>query len=300
MIGPHGDQFSKKYYPHFSLYYFSLLTPIPVYLFKTFNRSKQMTSWAIETRGLTRQFDKKVAVDDLDLTVSTGEFFGFLGPNGAGKSTTINMLVGLLRPTSGTALVDGIDMWKEPLAAKSRIGVLPEGMQLYQRLTAREYIRFSGTMYGVPKAEVEQRTEELLDLLTLTDDADKLIVDYSHGMRKKTALAAAIIHAPRVLFLDEPFEGIDAISGRIIRDVLGRLRARGTTIFFSSHILEVVERLCTRVAVISDGRLVAQGSMAELRRQAETGDETTLEELFLRAVGASNDLEAEGRLSWLS
>ena len=259
-----------------------------------------MTSWAIETRGLTRQFDKKVAVDDLDLTVSTGEFFGFLGPNGAGKSTTINMLVGLLRPTSGTALVDGIDMWKEPLAAKSRIGVLPEGMQLYQRLTAREYIRFSGTMYGVPKAEVEQRTEELLDLLTLTDDADKLIVDYSHGMRKKTALAAAIIHAPRVLFLDEPFEGIDAISGRIIRDVLGRLRARGTTIFFSSHILEVVERLCTRVAVISDGRLVAQGSMAELRRQAETGDETTLEELFLRAVGASNDLEAEGRLSWLS
>ena len=131
------------------------------------------------------------------------------------------------------------------------------------------------------------------------DDADKLIVDYSHGMRKKTALAAAIIHAPRVLFLDEPFEGIDAISGRIIRDVLGRLREHGTTIFFSSHILEVVERLCTRVAVIDDGRLVAQGSMEELRRQAETGDETTLEELFLRAVGASNDLEAEGRLSWL-
>ncbi|MCA9917931.1 MAG: ABC transporter ATP-binding protein [Anaerolineales bacterium] len=258
-----------------------------------------MNSWAIETRGLTRQFDKKVAVDHLDLTVNSGEFFGFLGPNGAGKSTTINMLVGLLRPTSGTALIDGIDMWADPLAAKARIGVLPEGMQLYQRLTAREYIRFSGTMYGVPKADVEQRTEELLDLLTLTDDADKLIVDYSHGMRKKTALAAAIIHAPRVLFLDEPFEGIDAISGRIIRDVLGRLREHGTTIFFSSHILEVVERLCTRVAVIANGRLVAQGSMEELRHQAETGDETTLEEIFLRAVGASSDLEAEGRLSWL-
>lgn len=258
-----------------------------------------MTNWAIETRGLTRHFDKKVAVDDLDLTVSVGEFFGFLGPNGAGKSTTINMLVGLLRPTSGTALIDGIDIWEDPLTAKARIGVLPEGMQLYQRLTAREYLRFAGTMYGVPKAEVEQRTEELLDLLTLTDDADKLIVDYSHGMRKKTALAAAIIHAPRVLFLDEPFEGIDAISGRIIRDVLGRLRARGTTIFFSSHILEVVERLCTRVAVIDDGRLVAQGSMEELRHQAETGDETTLEDIFLRAVGAANDLEAEGRLSWL-
>jgi ABC-2 type transport system ATP-binding protein len=281
-------------------YYFSLFALIPLtYKQNLFKPEQQMTRWAVETRGLTRQFDKKVAVDNLDLTVSAGEFFGFLGPNGAGKSTTINMLVGLLRPTSGTALIDGIDIWEDPLAAKARIGVLPEGMQLYQRLTAREYIRFSGTMYGVAKADVEQRTEELLDLLTLTDDADKLIVDYSHGMRKKTALAASIIHAPRVLFLDEPFEGIDAISSRIIRDVLGRLREHGTTIFFSSHILEVVERLCTRVAVIADGRLVAQGSMEELRQQAETGAETTLEELFLRAVGASNDLEAEGRLSWL-
>lgn len=258
-----------------------------------------MTRWAVETQGLTRQFDKKVAVDNLNLAVAEGEFFGFLGPNGAGKSTTINMLVGLLRPTSGTAVIDGIDIWQEPLAAKARIGVLPEGMQLYQRLTAREYLRFSGTMYGVPKADVEQRTEELLDLLTLTDDADKLIVDYSHGMRKKTALAAAIIHAPRVLFLDEPFEGIDAISGRIIRDVLGRLREHGTTIFFTSHILEVVERLCTQVAVIADGRLVAQGNMEQLRQQAETGNETTLEELFLRAVGATRKLESEGGLSWL-
>jgi ABC-2 type transport system ATP-binding protein len=254
---------------------------------------------ALKIDNVTKRYTSEHGVFNISLEVRRGEIFGFLGPNGAGKSTTINMLVGLLRPTSGTALVDGIDMWKEPLAAKSRIGVLPEGMQLYQRLTAREYIRFSGTMYGVPKAEVEQRTEELLDLLTLTDDADKLIVDYSHGMRKKTALAAAIIHAPRVLFLDEPFEGIDAISSRVIRDVLGRLREHGTTIFFSSHILEVVERLCTRVAVIDDGRLVAQGSMEELRRQAETGDETTLEELFLRAVGASSDLASEGRLSWL-
>ncbi|MCP4417021.1 MAG: ABC transporter ATP-binding protein [Chloroflexi bacterium] len=258
-----------------------------------------MTNWAVETRGLTRQFDKKVAVDDLDLAVAEGEFFGFLGPNGAGKSTTINMLVGLLRPTSGSAIIDSIDIWQEPLAAKARIGVLPEGMQLYQRLSAREYLQFSGTMYGVPKVEVEQRTEELLDLLTLTDDADKLIVDYSHGMRKKTALAAAIIHAPRVLFLDEPFEGIDAISGRIIRDVLKRLREHGTTIFFTSHILEVVERLCTQVAVIDNGRLVAQGSMEQLRQQAETGNETTLEEIFLRAVGATSKLESEGGLSWL-
>jgi ABC-2 type transport system ATP-binding protein len=264
-----------------------------------------MTSWAIETEGLTRRFDKKIAVDNLNLTVTKGEFFGFLGPNGAGKSTTINMLVGMLRPTAGTARIDGIDIWQDPLAAKARLGVLPEGMQLYQRLTAREFVQFSGTMYGVPKAEVARRTEELLALLALTDDADKLIVDYSHGMRKKTALAAAIVHAPRVLFLDEPFEGIDAISSRVIRDVLGRLRERGTTIFFSSHILEVVERLCTRVAVIANGRLVAQGSMAELRQQAAAADghgegATTLEELFLRAVGATNDMETEGRLSWLS
>lgn len=259
-----------------------------------------MNELAVETIGLTRRFDDKVAVDHLDLQVAAGEFFGFLGPNGAGKSTTINMLVGLLKPTSGTARIDGIDIWQEPLTAKARLGVLPEGMQLYQRLTAREFIRFSGTMYGVPKAEAQRRTEELLTLLDLTEAADKLIVDYSHGMRKKTALAAAIIHAPRVLFLDEPFEGIDAISGRVIRDVLGQLRQTGTTIFFSSHILEVVQRLCTQLAVIANGRLVAQGTMDELRHQAQTAENSSLEDIFLRAVGASSDEQiGEGRLSWL-
>lgn len=257
-------------------------------------------TFAVEAVGLTKSFDKKTAVDALSLQVQPGEFFGFLGPNGAGKSTTINMLVGLLKPTSGEALIDGVDIWKEPLKAKRRLGVLPEGMQLYQRLTAREFIRFSGTMYGVPRDEVYRRTEELLRLLDLTESADKLIVDYSHGMRKKTALAAAIIHSPRVLFLDEPFEGIDAISGRVIRDVLRQLRETGTTIFFSSHILEVVERLCTRLAVIANGRLVAQGSMAELRQRAETGENTSLEDVFLKAVGASEELGVEGRLSWLN
>ncbi len=258
-----------------------------------------MTIWAVETQGLTRHFDKKTAVDNLNLQVAEGEFYGFLGPNGAGKSTTINMLVGLLRPSAGQALITGVDMWARPLEAKKRIGVLPEGMQLYQRLTGREFIRFSGTMYGVAKADVNQRTEELLDLLTLTDDADKLIVDYSHGMRKKTALAAAIIHNPRVLFLDEPFEGIDAISGRIIRDVLRRLRESGATIFFTSHILEVVERVCTRVGVISDGRLVAEGTMAELRQQAQQDEESSLEDIFLHAVGATTEATTEGRLAWL-
>lgn len=258
-----------------------------------------MNNWAIETRGLTRYFDKKTAVDHLDLQVAEGEFYGFLGPNGAGKSTTINMLVGLLRPSAGQCFITGIDIWERPLAAKKQLGVLPEGMQLYQRLTGREFIRFSGTMYGVSKAEVNQRADELLDLLALTDDADKLIVDYSHGMRKKTALAAALIHNPRVLFLDEPFEGIDAISGRIIRDVLRRLRQGGTTIFFTSHILEVVERLCSRVGVISNGRLVAEGTMDELRQQAQTGAESTLEDLFLHAVGVREEATSEGRLSWL-
>ncbi len=252
---------------------------------------------AVQTINLTRHFGDKVAVDQLNLAVAEGEFFGFLGPNGAGKSTTINMLVGLLRPTAGTALIHGVDIWDQPLQAKQQIGVLPEGLNLYERLTAREFIRFAGAMYGLPADLVEERTTELLRLMDLEDDADKLIVDYSTGMRKKTALGAAIIHSPRILFLDEPFEGIDAISGRAIRSVLRQLRARGTTIFFSSHILEVVERLCTRVAVINDGRLVAEGSMTELREKAHAGADATLEDLFIRAVGAS--VEEIGGLSWL-
>lgn len=254
---------------------------------------------AIEAVGLTRHFGQKTAVANLDLTVAEGEFFGFLGPNGAGKSTTINMLVGLLRPSQGMARIAGIDIWNDPLPAKRLLGVLPEGLNLYQRLSANEFVRFVGAMYDVPPQEVDRRAAELLDLLDLSDDADKLIIDYSHGMRKKTALAAALVHAPRVLFLDEPFEGIDAISGRIIRDVLRQLRGQGTTIFFSSHILEVVERLCTRVGVIAEGRLVAEGTISELREQAETGAGTTLEDIFIKAVGASDEVQSSGKLSWL-
>jgi ABC-2 type transport system ATP-binding protein len=257
-----------------------------------------MAEFAVRTEGLRKVFDQKVAVENLFLEVAEGEFFGFLGPNGAGKSTTIKMLVGLLRPTAGKAYIAGHDIWEDPLPAKQELGVLPEGLNLYERLSAREYLHFVGAMYGLPAGEIASRTEELLNLIDLTEDADKLIVDYSQGMRKKTALAAAIIHAPRVLFLDEPFEGIDAISGRAIRDVLQQLRRSGTTIFFSSHILEVVERLCTRVAVINDGVVVAEGTMAELREQAQSGSETTLEELFLRAVGAGDRMD-EGGLSWL-
>lgn len=260
-----------------------------------------MQTPAIEATGLTRLFGDKVAVDDINLSVQPGEFYGFLGPNGAGKSTTIKMLVGLLRPTRGTARIGGIDLWREPLAAKQLLGVLPEGLNIYERLTAREYIRFTGAMYSLSAADIEQRTEELLYLMDLTPDADKLIIDYSHGMRKKTALAAALIHAPRVLFLDEPFEGVDAVSGRAIRDVLQQSLRRGTTVFFSSHILEVVERLCTRLAVIANGRLVAEGAIDELRAQA--GASSTLEEIFLQAVNDNREEGAPTRertLSWLS
>jgi ABC-2 type transport system ATP-binding protein len=257
---------------------------------------------AIEAVDLSRQFGTRLAVDHLNLTVAEGEFFGFLGPNGAGKSTTIKMLVGLLRPTTGIARIAGIDIWQQPLAAKQVIGVLPEGLNLYERLTGREFIRFVGTMYGLDDVQVRARTDELLALMDLENDADKLVVDYSQGMRKKTALAAAIIHTPRVLFLDEPFEGVDAISGRAIRNVLQRLRERGTTIFFSSHILEVVERLCSRVGVIAQGRLVAEGTIDELRQLAQTGAHASLEEVFLRTVGADQAHGANGGergLSWL-
>ncbi len=252
---------------------------------------------AIVTQDLTRAFGQKVAVNHLNLAVQRGEFFGFLGPNGAGKSTTIKMMVGLLRPTSGTIWVGGVDVWKEPLRARSLMGVLPEYLNLYERLTGREFLVFAGHMYGVPQADIQRRSEELLRVLTLTEDANKLIVDYSVGMRKKIALAAAILHRPEVLFLDEPFEGIDPISSRVIRDILHDLTLRGTTIFFSSHIMEVVERLCTRVGIINQGLLVAEGTLQELRERASGEDkDATLEEIFLNVVGARNE---NHNLSWL-
>jgi ABC-2 type transport system ATP-binding protein len=253
--------------------------------------------YAIVARDLVRVFGQKVAVDHLNLAVRRGEFFGFLGPNGAGKSTTIKMMVGQLRPTAGNVRVAGIDVWKDPIQARSMMGVLPEYLNLYERLTGREFLKFAGHMYGLPDADVRQRSEELLHVLTLTDDADKLIVDYSVGMRKKVALAAAIIHRPQVLFLDEPFEGIDPVSSRVIRDILHELTRRNTTIFFSSHIMEVVERLCTRVGIINHGVLVAEGSIQELRELASGENKNaTLEDIFLNLIGAGRE---NLNLSWL-
>ena len=254
---------------------------------------------AIVTHDLLRVFGQKAAVNYLNLTVQRGEFFGFLGPNGAGKSTTIKMMVGLLRPTSGSVYVGGVDVWHEPLRARSLMGVLPEYLNLYERLTGREFVTFAGRMYGVPDADIKRRTEELLQVLTLSDDAEKLIIDYSVGMRKKIALAAALIHRPEVLFLDEPFEGIDPVSSRVMRDILRDLTRHGTTIFFSSHIMEVVERLCTRVGIINQGRLVAEGTIADLRARASgTGGDkdATLEDIFLNVIGARDE---NHNLSWL-
>ncbi len=253
--------------------------------------------YAVVTRDLVQAFGQKIAVSHLNLAVRSGEFFGFLGPNGAGKSTTIKMMVGLLRPTAGTIHVGGVDVWRDPLRARALMGVLPEYLNLYERLSGREFVTFAGHMYGVPEREVRGRTEELLHVLGLADDADKLVVDYSVGMRKKVALAAAIIHRPQVLFLDEPFEGIDPVSSRAVRDILHELTQHGTTIFFSSHIMEVVERLCTRVGIINQGVLVAEGTLQDLRDRASGNNkDASLEDIFLNVIGVQNE---NHNLSWL-
>ncbi len=258
------------------------------------------TEAAITAQGLTRTFGSRAAVDSLSLTVERGEFFGFLGPNGAGKSTTIKMLVGMQRPSAGSCAICGVDVWRDPLAAKSLLGVLPEHLNLYERLTGRELVEFAGRLYDLPKAEARRRTGALLDALLLAPDADKLVIDYSVGMRKKVALAAALVHRPQVLFLDEPFEGVDPVSSRVIRDILRDLTASGTTIFFSSHIMEVVERLCTRVGILNAGRLVAVGTIDELRRVAGLSNPdvlpASLEDVFLALIGAER---REGGLEWL-
>ncbi len=283
-----------------------------------------MTTPAIDTTNLTRRFGDFTAVQDVNLRVEAGQFFGFLGPNGAGKSTTIKMLTGLLAPTSGSIHILGEDLKQNSAEVKRQIGVVPEGMALFGRLTAEEYLRFVGRMYGLDHATTVQRTHELLEFMQLADERKKLIADFSHGMQKKLALAAAVIHGPRVLFLDEPFEGVDAVAAGTLKAMLQRMIARGATIFLTSHVLEIVERLCTHVAIIHRGQLVAQGSLEELRagagrraqanrgEGANTGDmepaneqKRSLEEIFLEVVGtdrAGNPAAAapEQELSWLS
>jgi ABC-2 type transport system ATP-binding protein len=261
-----------------------------------------MTGAALVTERLTRRFGGLTAVDAIDLTVAAGQFFGFLGPNGAGKSTTIKMLTGLLAPTSGRMQLLGLDFSSNAVEIKRQIGVVPEGMGLFERLTGSEYLNFVGRMYGLDRATTQQRSAELLEFMQLADRPKSVIADYSHGMQKKLALAAAVIHGPRILFLDEPFEGVDALAAGTLKALLGRMTERGVTIFLTSHVLEIVERLCSHVAIIHKGRLVAQGSLEELRAgvAGEEGGKTTLEQIFLSIVGHSGlERPQMEELSWL-
>lgn len=240
-----------------------------------------MSDFAIETHALTRRFGEQVAVDGIDLRVPRGSFYGFLGENGAGKSTTISMLTGMLAPTGGSLRV--LDLAPDG-AVKRRIGVVPDGLLLFDRLTGREHLIFVGRLYGLGRAESARRADELLATMELSGDARKLIADYSFGMRKKLALAAALIHAPELLFLDEPFEGVDAVAKASLTALLSDLVHRGRlTVFITSHVLEVVERLCDQVGVIHRGRLVAQGTLPGVV-QAVPGA-ATLTEAFVSLVG---------------
>jgi ABC-2 type transport system ATP-binding protein len=262
---------------------------------------------AVETFELVRRFGDFTAVDGVNLRVRTGAFFGFLGPNGAGKSTTIKMLTGLLAPTSGRVRVTGRDIAAEPNEVKRRIGVVPEDLNLFERLTGAEMLSFTGRMYGLGRGDIASRSRELLELMELDAEPRRLVVEYSHGMKKKLALACALIHRPEILFLDEPFEGVDAIASRTLKDLLSRLTSRGLTVFLTSHVLEIVERLCTDIAIIAEGRLVAEGPLEELRRGISLGagpgdvgggGALSLEDYFIRVVGGGTQA-GEDALRWL-
>ena len=246
-----------------------------------------MSDILIETLDLAKRFGDKVAVDRVNLQVRAGEIFGFLGPNGAGKTTTIKMIVGLLQPTSGAVRVAGHDVQTEPLAAKAASGFVPDEPNLYTKLSARELLRFVAELYEVPPAAVERRIEELLRLFDLTPAADDLIDSYSHGMRQKASLAAALVHDPRVLVLDEPTVGLDPKSARLIKDLLRQLAQRGAAVFLSTHILEIAERMCDRIGIINRGGLVAVGTMAELRAMGQ--GQASLEDIFLSLTGGAED-----------
>jgi ABC-2 type transport system ATP-binding protein len=246
---------------------------------------------ALELVGLTKRFGETVAADGVDLTVPRGSFFGLLGPNGAGKTTSLSMAVGLLRPDAGTARILGLDVWADPERAKAAVGVLPDALMLPERLTGTELLTYVGLLRGLPAGVVAGRAEELLAVLDLDGARDTLVLEYSAGMRKKIGLAAALVHGPRLLVLDEPFEGVDPVSAATIRAILGRVVGSGGTVIFSSHVMTLVEQLCTRVAIIAAGRVLAAGTMDEVR------GERTLEEVFVALVGA--EVGGSEGLAWL-
>jgi ABC-2 type transport system ATP-binding protein len=249
------------------------------------------TVLAVEATGLWKRFGDKIAVAGISLNVPRGSFYGLVGPNGAGKTTTIRMIVGLLRPDAGQAVVAGVSVWPDPRAAKEVIGVLPDDLRLFERLSGAELLTYLGLMRGMPRDEVDRRRLDLLDVLGLSAEADTLVADYSTGMRKKIALAAALLHAPDVLFLDEPFESVDPLSARGITDVLTSFRSRGGTVVFSSHVMDTVERLCDHVAIVANGQLVRSGAIDAVRNGRR------LEEVFIEAAGVAP--AAANALSWL-
>jgi len=249
-----------------------------------------VSSTAISVRGLRKVYGLKAAVDGVDLDVPRGSFFGFLGPNGAGKSTTIRMLTGLIPADAGEIEILGHKLPAEELEIKKHIGLVPDESLLFDRLTGAEFLEFVGRMYGLARDTATQRATDLLDLFQLANDR-KIIAEYSKGMRKRVAMAAALIHHPELFLMDEPFEGVDAVGARLMKDILIDQVRHGATIFLTTHVLEVVERLCDRVAIINEGRIVKEGAMADLRASGES-----LEDAFVRIVGADQELE---RLEWL-
>jgi ABC-2 type transport system ATP-binding protein len=246
---------------------------------------------ALALRGLYKRFHTKVAVAGVDLDVPVGSFYGLLGPNGAGKTTTLSMAVGLLRPDAGVASVLGIDVWRDPVQAKRRLGALPENARLFDRLSGPELLAYTGLLRGMDPATIDHRAAELLDVLALHEAGRTLVVDYSAGMRKKIGLACALLHAPRLLVLDEPFEAVDPVSAALIRDILTRYVAGGGTVIFSSHVMAVVERLCSHVAILDEGTIKAVGALEDVRGGRP------LEDVFVEVVGGRTATGEE--LSWL-
>jgi len=236
----------------------------------------------IETRNLAKRYGDKLVVDNVTFSVNGGEIFGFLGPNGAGKTTTIKMIVGLLQPTSGSTTVGGYDVVQQPVEAKAACGYVPDEPNLYAKLTGRELLRFVGDLYNLERNQTARRAEELLRLFGLAEAADDTTDSYSHGMRQKTSLAAALVHDPKVLILDEPTVGLDPKSARLIKDILRQMADRGTAVMLSTHILEIAQNMCDRIGIIDKGRLIAVGTMEELQ---STRGERSLEDIFLSLTG---------------
>ena len=244
----------------------------------------------IETRDLIKRYGDKVAVNNVNFNVYGGEVFGFLGPNGAGKTTTLKMIVGLLQPTSGAVKVAGYDIQTQPILAKASCGYVPDTPNLYAKLTGRELLRFVGDLYNLDRTQATHRIDELLRMFDLAGTADDTVDSYSHGMQQKASLAAALMHDPRVLVLDEPTVGLDPKSARLIKDILRQLADRGAAVMLSTHILEIAERMCDRIGIINQGQLIAQGTMDELRALDKTG-QTSLEDIFLDLTGGTEETE---------